>query len=206
MKTILLHGLGQTPASWDKTLCAMGGGGDILCPDLFAWLEHQDACYPVLYRTFSAYCQQFPGPVRLCGLSLGSILALHYGIEHPQEVHSLALIAPQYTMPKRLLQFQNLLFRWMPEKNFQGVGLCKKDFLRLTGSMMDLDFSQELHRLACPVLILCGEKDSANRSAAQGLRSRLAQAELRTVKNAGHEVNREAPEELGRLLSDFFQL
>lgn len=100
MKTIFLHGLGQTCSSWEKTTAFLKKGADVLCPNLFDWFEGQPVSYPVLYRAFSEYCQQFPEPVQLCGLSLGGVLALHYSIEHPQHVHSLALIATPYTMPK----------------------------------------------------------------------------------------------------------
>lgn len=39
MKTILLHGLGQTSSSWKNTINTMGKSADILCPNLFDWFE-----------------------------------------------------------------------------------------------------------------------------------------------------------------------
>lgn len=206
MKTIFLHGLGQTCSSWEKTTASLKKGADVLCPNLFDWFEGQTVNYPVLYRAFSEYCQQFPEPVQLCGLSLGGVLALHYSIEHPQHVHSLALIATPYTMPKRILKFQNMIFRFMPEKNFQSMGISKADFLCLTRSMMDLDFEKDLPRLSCPVLVLCGEKDTVNRSSSLGLQARLPKAAFRLLKNSGHEANLDAPEALAQELSAFFQL
>ena len=112
MKTILLHGLGQTSSSWKNTINTMGKSADILCPNLFDWFEDKEVCYQVLYLAFSEYCKQFSEPVNICGLSLGGILALQYGIENPDKINSLALVATQYTMPKKLLQFQNM--RYLP--------------------------------------------------------------------------------------------
>jgi hypothetical protein len=45
MKTILLHGLGQTSSSWKNTINTMGKSADILCPNLFDWFEDKEVCY-----------------------------------------------------------------------------------------------------------------------------------------------------------------
>ena len=87
MKTILLHGLGQTSSSWKNTINTMGKSADILCPNLFDWFEDKEVCYQVLYLAFSEYCKQFSEPVNICGLSLGGILALQYGIENPDKIN-----------------------------------------------------------------------------------------------------------------------
>jgi len=83
MKTILLHGLGQTSSSWNATINTMGKSEDILCPNLFDWFGDKEVCYQALYFAFSEYCKQFSEPINICGLSLGGILALQYGIENP---------------------------------------------------------------------------------------------------------------------------
>lgn len=206
MKTIFLHGLGQTCSSWEKTTAFLKKGADVLCPNLFDWFEGQTVNYPVLYHAFSEYCQQFPEPVQLCGLSLGGVLALHYSIEHPQHVHSLALIATPYTMPKRILKFQNMIFRFMPEKNFQSMGISKADFLCLTRSMMDLDFEKDLPRLSCPVLVLCGEKDTVNRSSSLGLQARLPKAEFRPAEKLRPRSQSGRPRSTGTGAFRFFSV
>ena len=71
--------------------------------------------------------------------------------------------------------------------------------------MVDLDFRGELGRIACPALILCGERDRANKKAALELRDGIPGAELAWVPGAGHEVNREAPEALAALLEAFYR-
>ena len=206
MKTILLHGLGQTSSSWKNTINTMGKSADILCPNLFDWFEDKEVCYQVLYLAFSEYCKQFSEPVNICGLSLGGILALQYGIENPDKINSLALVATQYTMPKKLLQFQNMLFRFMPKRTFESMGLGKTDFINLSKSMINLDFQKELQCINSPVMVICGEKDAANKQASLQLQSQLPQAELLVIKNSGHEVNIDAPEDLGKALSAFFNL
>lgn len=119
--------------------------------------------YVSLYQAFSNYCNQIEGSIDLCGLSLGGVMALNFAIDHPEKVNSLALIAVQYKMPKKLLQFQNLLFRFMPKSMFEEMGFGKEDFLQLCKSMMELDFSESVKKIACPTMVICGEKDNANK-------------------------------------------
>ncbi len=64
-----------------------------------------------------------------------------------------------------------------------------------------LNFTCELKNIKCPVTILCGEKDRANRKAAKQLQKLLPQAELHLIPGAGHELNRNAPEAIVRILT-----
>ncbi len=201
MDRILLHGLGQTPDAWRRMVAALPDCDGIRCPDLFRGLE--DPVYPRLYETLVQTLEETPEPVHLCGLSLGAVLALDYALCHPERVASLLLIAPQYRIPVRLLRFQSVVFRLMPERAFRGAGLGKRDMLRLTGSMLSLNLSGALEKLACPVLVVCGERDRANRRVARELADRLS-AELQWIRDAGHEVNVEAPEVLAHLAAEFW--
>ncbi len=204
MNLLLLHGLGQGPGSWDGVLDALGPDPGAACPDLFG-LCGGAPDYPALYAAFEDYAGALPAPVLLCGLSLGAVLALDYAIRCPERVAGLVLVAPQYKMPRALLRLQNAVFRIMPERAFAQTGLGKRDILRLTASMMDLDFRNGLARVDCPALILVGERDSANRKAARELAGLLPRATVREVPGAGHEVNVAAPRELAEALRGFWE-
>lgn len=204
MKHIFLHGLGQTSESWKETIQSMEIQSDILCPDLSEWLCGKEVCYDTLYHMLCVICSQSSEPVNLCGLSLGGVLALQYGIENPGMINSLVLIGTQYSMPKRLLEFQNIIFRFMPKRAFADMGFKKNDFISLCKSMSTLDFQDRLKEITCPVLVVCGEKDAANKRASLKLKELLPCAEISIIANAGHEVNSDAPKELGKLLSAFF--
>lgn len=204
MNLLLLHGLGQGPGSWDGVLDALGPDPGAACPDLFG-LCGGAPDYPALYAAFEDYAGALPVPVLLCGLSLGAVLALDYAIRCPERVAGLVLVAPQYKMPRALLRLQNAVFRIMPERAFAQTGLGKRDILRLTASMMDLDLRDGLARVDCPALILVGEKDAANRKAARELAGLLPRATVREVPGAGHEVNVDAPRELAEALRGFWE-
>ena len=57
----------------------------------------------------------------------------------------------------------------------------------------------------CRVLVLCGEKDKANMSAAIELKQQINHAELELISHAGHEINKDNPVELGKILGDFYK-
>lgn len=204
MKYILLHGLGQTASSWEKTVNELQNKADAVCPDLFSLLQGEEINYSNLYQAFCRYCEPFLEPFAVCGLSLGGILALQYGIENPQKVNSMVLIGTQYVMPKKLLKFQNMLFRVMPKRTFMSIGLAKNEVIRLSESMMDLDFRKDLHKIKCPLLLLCGDRDKPNIRASLNLKKRIPDADFAVIEKAGHEVNIDAPKSLGAVLNDFF--
>ena len=70
--------------------------------------------------------------------------------------------------------------------------------------MAQLDLTPGLSALQCPVLLLCGEKDRANKGAALQFQKRLPQAKFVLIPRASHEVNVDAPEALAKELNDFW--
>lgn len=207
MPYLFLHGLGQGPESWMPAvdhLFPSVSVGTVLTPRLSDFLIGQEATYQNLYQALCQYCRFLPRPLHICGLSLGAVLALHYTMEHPDEVHSLTLIGAQYRMPKRLLSFQNAVFSLLPQAAFRNMGFEKRDLLSLTADMADLDFSHDLKNISCPVLILCGERDRANNKACRDLAQLLPRARFRQIPGCGHQVNTESPGRLVRVLSKFY--
>lgn len=176
MKTVFLHGLGQTAHEWDAVL-SRASLPDTDCPELSA-LTEREMTYAGLRTGLEKRYADVKEAFRICGLSLGAVLALDYAIHHKEKVDSLILIGAQYKTPALLIDFQNLIFRCMPEKAFSDMGLSKQDMIRLCHSMRSLDFTSGLRKVNCPVKILCGEKDRANLKASRQLCKFLPQAEL----------------------------
>ena len=200
MKYILLHGMGQNASSWDKTISYLPDTTETVCPDLSNFFSEDNCNYNKMYSSFCRYCNSFSEPLNFCGLSLGAVLALNYAIDFPQKVSSLILIAPQYNMPKFLLKVQNVLFKFMPESEFKDIGLKKKDFITLTNSMVDMDFTSSLNKVNSPVFVICGEKDNVNKKAAIKLARELPNAKFSTIDNSGHEVNVDNPQGLANAM------
>lgn len=205
MTRVFLHGLGQNADDWMAVQSHLTGNFETVTPDLSALLRTGDGTYNSLLQSVSAECCSLPGPLDLCGLSLGSVLALHHAILYPNQLHSLVLIAPQVRMPRRLLAFQNALFRLLPERLVTGgTVLGKKELLTLTRSMTKLDLTAGLSSVICPTLVICGQRDRANRRAAEDLAAALPRAKLWIAPAAGHQVNLEAPQALAEALNAFW--
>ncbi len=204
MKYILLHGMGQNASSWNETISFLPNTSEIVCPELSDFFSEGNCYYSKMYTAFCDYCNNFSEPLNLCGLSLGAVLALNYAIDYPRRVKSLILIAPQYDMPKFLLKVQNVLFKSMPESQFKDIGLTKKDFITLTNSMADMDFTSGIEKVSCPVLVLCGEKDNVNKKAAVKVAEKLSKAKFSTIENSGHEVNIDNPNGLAKAMKELY--
>ena len=97
------------------------------------------------------------------------------------------------------------MFRLMPADSFRKIGMEKQAVIKLCASMAELDLRPVLEQITCPVLVLCGEKDRANRRAAEELGRMLPNGELRLIAEGGHEANKDAPEALSVLLTDFYR-
>lgn len=205
MKYLYLHGLGQTAESWNKVTRATEMADISVCLDLAEMVKGKAATYSNLYSTLSEMCNAEKEDIILCGLSLGGVLALNYAIDYPQKVKALVLIAAQYKMPTRLLKLQNALFRFMPQSMFQQTGFGKPDFISLCNTMVELDFSDSINQVSCPVLIVCGEKDKANKKASIELADILKHSQFKEISETGHEVNLESPEKLASILREFYK-
>ena len=129
MKNILIHGLGQNKESWIATIEKLKSYKiDSQCTNLFE-LTNEEINYKNIFN--------------LCGLSLGGILAIDYSIEFPERVNSIILIGTPYKIPKMLFRIQSIVFKCMKENSFIVTGLSKKEFIKLTNSMRNIEISNK---------------------------------------------------------------
>lgn len=204
MKKILVHGSGHKATSWNETISYLGNREDLLCPNLFSILKGKEANYTNLYSSFIEYCGENDGQFHLCGLSLGGILALNYALDFPDRVKSLVLIGTPHKIPRAAFEFQNIVFRFLPQSAFENMEFNKKDMFTLANSMKKLDFSSRVQGIICPTLIICGEKDRANMKSAYYLSENMKNAALKIIEKSGHVVNEDNPKALAKALDEFF--
>jgi pimeloyl-ACP methyl ester carboxylesterase len=205
-KKIFIHGLDQSPHSWDNVLKFTGKNDDVICLDLFKLIENKEFTYKNLYREFSNYLKNISEPMILCGLSLGGVLALNYAIDNSEKIDSLILIAAQYKMPKTLLKIQNVIMKILPKFLFKGSNISKENLLKLTNSMLNLDFSKSLDKIKCRTLIICGSKDTVNLNASKMLSENIENSQLKIFENQGHIINESAPKLLADSINEFMTM
>lgn len=205
MKKILIHGSGHKADSWNKVIAYMENDKDILCPNLATILNGKETSYTNLYSSFAEFCNEIDGKIDLCGLSLGGILALNYAIDYPDKVEKLILIGTPHKVPKVMFSIQNVVFKLLPKSLFETMAFDKNNTFILGETMKKLDFSNRVHKVQCPTLVISGEKDSANIKSAYYLSENIKNAELKIIANTGHVVNEENPEELSKLLIEFWK-
>ncbi len=204
MKNILVHGLGQNQTSWSKVKEELSTNNiNTETPNLFDLVKNYEVNYENTYKTFTDYCNSFNEKINLCGLSLGGLLSIDYAVEYPDKINSLILIGTPYEIPKKLFKIQNFIFKFMPKKTFESMGISKKDFISLTNSMTELDIKSKVERIKCNTLILCGEKDNVNMESAKQLNSHIKDSKLNIIKNARHEVNIDTPIELSNIIINY---
>ncbi|MCI6157882.1 MAG: alpha/beta hydrolase [Peptoniphilaceae bacterium] len=198
MTILFLHGLGQNKEAWRRTIDILDRK-DVACPDLIP-IDGQKETFDSLMKLLESNCSDHTDPLILCGLSLGAVMSMEFYLRHPDRIQAMIFIAPQYKMPTFLLSLQSILFRLMPHKCFADSRITKENLISISKSMSHLDYRSDLSSIQCPVTIVCGEKDKANRKAAKSLSIILDHSKLILIEGVGHEVNREDPERLADII------
>lgn len=199
MKIVFLHGLGQRAADWDRVASQFPNTD---CPDLFE-IAGEKLNYAAILSSLEERYEHEKEPLCLCGLSLGGMLALDYALRHGDRVAAMVLLGARDRTPRLLMDIQDLLFRCMPDKAFASTGMKKEQVRDLTRSMKNLDFTDRLSTIHCPVTVACGAKDYPNLAAARRLAKYLPNARLYVVPHAGHELNTDAPDTVAEIVREF---
>lgn len=204
MKIIFIHGLGQNKSTWNKIVNEFDGQDDIICLDLYTHFKEKFSNYNDLYNEFKKYLSKYD-EVILIGISLGGILITDYLIENPKNVKKAVIIGSVYKIPKLLFKMQNIIFKLLPNRTFNSMGISKNEVISLTESMTKINFTNKLDKIKTPVLIVCGDKDNVNKKSAKLLNKNFMNSKLIFIKNSKHEVNIEKPVELGNKIKTFLR-
>lgn len=200
---VLLHGLGTGPSGWQPQLEAF--------PNAIApRLEDADRVMEALEPPFD-----------LCGLSLGALIGLRYGGDHPDRVRRLVASAGIASLPWHLRAAQygiSGVVRLLPTSTLRKSLVSavpapyRETALRETQHVDPRSASRTLREAASfrlerlppmPTLVLCGERDRFNLGLSRRLAELLPDARFEVVPAAGHVANLDNPEAFNRMLRDF---
>ena len=202
----LLHGLGQTPQSWQDQVTAMPAGFKAVAP----WLR---GLRPGRAQEFSVegaaddvlalLNQHGVEQMSLVGVSLGAMVALDAALRSPETVSHLVLAAGQVNPPRSVMRMQRLVFSMVPAKRLASMGVEKKRFLQALDQAATIDYRSRLGLVTARTLVIVGADDKANLTAARDLAAGIPGARLEVIPGVGHQPNVEDPAAFNALVWPF---
>lgn len=202
----LLHGLGQTPQSWQDQVTAMPAGFKAVAPWLKGTRPGRDEQFSIQGAADDVLAllnQHGVEQMSLVGISLGAMVALDAATRAPDTVSHLVLAAGQVNPPKSVMRAQRLVFSLMPAKRLASMGVEKRRFLQALDQVTTVDYRSQLRNVTAKTLVLVGANDKPNLAAARDLASGIPDARLEVVPGAGHQLNTEAPQQFNDLIWPF---
>ncbi len=203
---VFLHGLGQTPQSWQDQVTALPSGTRAVAP----WLE---GCRPGASGRFEvpkaadavlAQLNRFGvDQVALCGSGLGAVVAVEAALRSPEAVSHLAVFGGVIHTPRWAATLQKATMKAMPAARFAEAGIDRTRLTELLDALAGVDFRHRLGGVRARTLVVRGERDAAGAAAAQGFASGIPGARLSVVPGAGALVNLDAPTAFNEALYGF---
>ncbi len=173
------------------------------------------------------------GPAHIVGLSLGGAVAFQLAVDRPELVRTLTIInsGPAFVMTSLALRFA-IALRLVVLKVFGlktlGGMIVKKLFPKpgqeplrraflehyvlndrsayeaSTRALVGWTVADRLQEIRCPVLVISGDRDYTPVAAKEPYVAALPNARLVVVPDGGHACTIERPDEVNRLLREFF--
>ncbi len=203
---VLLHGLGQTPQSWQDQVTELPPGIKAVAPWLRGMRPGRDEQFSVPTAADDVLAllnQNGVEQMSLVGVSLGAMVALDAAIRAPQTISHLVLAAGQVNPPKSVMRMQRLAFSLIPAGRLAAMGVQKKRFLKALDAAARIDYRSQLGQVTAKTLVLVGANDKPNQPAARALAEGIPGARLEVVPGAGHQVNTDNPAAFNKLVYEF---
>ncbi len=202
---VFLHGLGQTPQSWQDQITALPAGTRAVAP----WLEGLRPGRPAdfdLEKAADAVLAQLNrfgvDRAALTGSGLGAAVAIAAAGRSPDAVSQLVLSDPMPRTPRLAGALQRLAVRAMPAGRLADAGLDRSRMIELMKVASGIDVRRWLAAVTARTLVVAGSQPAIV-AAARELADGIPEARLETVPEAGAFVPQEAPATFNELLYEF---
>lgn len=207
-RVLALHGWGRTRGDFDTLL----SGYDAIAVDLPGFGASPPPDHPVGAAGYAQLMEplfaEFDLPPVIVGHSFGGRVAVALAAQHPESVSGLVLVGvpllgrdgpkPRVPWKYRLIRGARRL-GLIPEERLERAKkqYGSADYRAASGVMRDIlvtsvneTYERELGKLACPVRLVWGERDSAAPVAiARAALPMIADGSLDVVPEAGHDVH-----------------
>ncbi len=202
---VFLHGLGQTPQSWQDQITALPAGTRAVAP----WLEGLRPGRPAdfdLEKAADAVLAQLNrfglDRAALTGSGLGAAVAIAAAGRSPDAVSHLVLSDPMPRTPRLAGALQRLAVRAMPAGKLADAGLDRARMIELMRVASGIDVRRWLPAVTARTLVVAGSQPAIV-AVARELADGIPEARLETVPEAGAFVPQEAPATFKELLYEF---
>lgn len=182
----------------------------------------------------AALLDEHPGPLVLCGASMGGMIAMEAARQAPQRIAGLALLGtlahPETEEMRRIREAAIALFAQgqvreviapnvhlaFHRDNAAAHAADYLDFVLRAGAEQLIrqnlaviarpDAREHLPNITCPTLVLCGDKDMlAPVECSREIAALVPDAEMAIVHQCGHMLTMEQPESVTFLLKDWLR-
>lgn len=201
---VFLHGLGQTPQTWQDQVRDLPSDLPAAAP----WLRglrpgspHPFSLRDSAAEVSAALTMHGADRAYLIGVSLGAMVAMQAALEDDR-VAGIVLAAAQVNPPKWVLKAQGLALRMASRRRLADRGLDKDAIQQVFAAMAETDFSDRLGELDVPTLVLCGAQDRVNQPASRRIADEVPGARLELI-DGGHQLNEDNSAEFNRLTYEF---
>ena len=208
LPVLFVHGLGQTPQSWQDQVVALPIGTTMLAP----WVRGMrpgtkdvfdvDAAVGDLVLALDA---RGIDRAQVCGNGLGAVLAARLAARHPHRVGRVVLAHGFVGLSPMAIRLRQLAIKALPASSFAEAAVVKERLLAALGALRSLDLRGDLARIDAPTLVLVGRRDARGLKSARQVGALIAGAQVIEL-DGGAQLNTEAPEEFNRHLVDFLTL
>lgn len=204
---IFLHGLGQTPQSWQDQVVALPSGTPMFAPWLPGVRPGDDQAFELDAATEEL--RQFIElqgieKVRIVGHGLGGLVATRLAARYPEVITGVVLSGPQLRPSKMALRMQATMLRLAPLRAFSDSADLKRRAIEAVKALGEVDPAADLAAVDCPTLVIIGDSDKLGKAAAEQIRSMINDAELITVPG-GAQPNTEDPAAFNAALVEFLE-
>jgi len=185
---ILLHGGGAASRMWKKQLSGLSERYHVIAPDQPGFGRSPGPLSLEACADAVADLVDECGPVHLCGMSMGALIAARVAVERPGSVRRLILqgasIRPA-ERGRRAIRFFRSRPGWWYMKAVSDLA-DRPTLLAMVDALVEADMTGLLPLIASPTLIVCGARDKECLPDAQPLADAIPHALLVVVPHTGH--------------------
>lgn len=213
---VLIHGLSGSSRWWRRNIPALAQHFCVQTVDLLGYGGNWSIRPARIEQTadhIAAYIADLPaGRAHVIGHSMGGHIATYLAARHPERVDRLVLASASGLVRSNLIQMALRLpgagrysrLDFMPTLTMDALRAGPVNLLLSTLDILASDVTSVLGTIVAPTLLVWGDHDRLVPDAlGEALHRAIVGSQYHVIKNAGHVVMWDQPDEFNRVVLDF---